>query len=97
MAEANGKWASAYAAAGFAVLPIWWGVENEAATAEEIEKGEKPRLICACEKGAECDRPAKHPIPKKGVAQATKDAARVSAWWAEFPDANVAVATRSLT
>lgn len=76
----NLDWALAYARAGFAVLPVWWRTEEG---------------VCACEKGAACDRPAKHPIPRQGVKQATTDPARIRAWWDQNPEANVAVATGS--
>lgn len=80
----NMDWALAYAAAGFAVIPVWYpSEENEG--------------LCACEKGEACDRPAKHPIPKQGVKQATSDPGRIRAWWTEHPDANVAIATGSVS
>lgn len=81
----NLAWALAYARAGFAVLPVW----------ERVAHGEG--WTCACEKGTECDRPAKHPIPRQGVKQATRDPQRIAAWWAERPDANVAIATGSVS
>lgn len=70
-------WALAYAAAGYAVIPVWWPDEDGR---------------CACGK-ADCTRPAKHPIPSTGVKQATTDNDRVAAWWNEYPDANIAIAT----
>jgi len=79
------EWALAYAAEGFAVLPVWWRVAD----------GEGWR--CACSKGAACDRPAKHPIPSQGVKQATTDQDRILAWWGEHPEANVAMATGSIS
>lgn len=78
----NKDWALAYAAEGFAVLPIWWK--------EEVEPG---KWLCQCGKESECERPSKHPIPKQGVKQATKDKTRIEAWWNEYPEANVAIAT----
>lgn len=80
----NMDWALAYAAAGFAVIPVWYPSEENAG-------------VCACEKGEACDRPAKHPIPKQGVKQATTDTGRIRAWWTEHPDANVAIATGSVS
>lgn len=76
-------WALAYARAGFAVLPVWWRVDSGAG------------WTCACAKGAECDRPAKHPIPRRGVTDATRDPDRIRSWWAEHPEANIALATGS--
>jgi putative DNA primase/helicase len=79
----NLDWALAYAAAGFAVVPVWYPAEDGA--------------TCACDKGEACDRPAKHPIPKQGVKQATTDPSRIRALWTEHPDANVAIATGSVS
>lgn len=73
------QWALAYARAGFAVIPVWPAAEDG--------------QFCSCEKGEECPRPAKHPIPSSGIKQATTDTGRVTAWWKEHPDANIAVAT----
>lgn len=72
-------WALAYAAAGFAVVPVYEPAEDGA--------------TCSCEKGAECERPAKHPIPRQGIKQATTDPARIRVWWGESPNANIAIAT----
>jgi hypothetical protein len=80
----NKDWALAYAAQGFAVVPVWFKTEDDEAAGS---------WVCACAKGRECDRPAKHPIPKQGIKQATTDVQRIRAWWDEFPDANVAIAT----
>lgn len=82
----NIEWALAYAKAGFAVLPVWNRVEKAGGG-----------WTCACEKGVECDRPAKHPIPRQGVKQATREDNRIKAWWEEHPDANIAVATGSVS
>lgn len=79
MSADNLAWAEAYARAGMAVLPVWY----------EAEIGGQ----CACDKGEACDRPAKHPIPRQGIKQATTDLTRIRAWWQEHPRANVALAT----
>lgn len=76
-------WALAYAAEGFAVMPVW----------PVAEGGE----VCACPLGAACTRPAKHPIPKQGVKQATREPERIEAWWEEHPRANLAVATGAVS
>lgn len=73
----NLDWALAYAAEGFAVLPVWWPNEDGS---------------CSCDGSPNC-RPAKHPIPKQGVKQASKDFQRIRAWWDEYPEASVAIAT----
>lgn len=82
----NIDWALAYAAAGFAVVPVWYKTE----VSDGVWR-------CACEKGEACDRPAKHPIPRQGVKQATTDKTRLEAWWEEHPMANVAIATGAIS
>lgn len=83
------EWALAYAERGWAVLPVWWAIEDP----DVAPDAEAPVMRCACDKGRDCPRPAKHPIPTQGVKQATTDPERVRAWWTEHPDANIAVAT----
>jgi P4 family phage/plasmid primase-like protien len=39
-----------------------------------------------------CDRPGKHPLTSHGVKDATTDPAIFEKWWANWPDANVAIA-----
>lgn len=75
----NKEWALAYGRAGFAVVPVWHKDEDTG--------------YCACKKGDGCDRPAKHPIPAQGIKQATVDATRINAWWNEYPEANIGIAT----
>ena len=47
---------------------------------------------CTCGR-ADCDSPGKHPRTAHGVRDATTDEGRIRAWWARWPDANVAVPT----
>ena len=71
--------ALAYAARGWPVLPLWWPASGG----------------CACGK-ADYGTPAKHPLGKvvpNGVTDATTDAATIRRWWAQFPMANVGIAT----
>lgn len=75
----NKEWALAYGRAGFSVVPVWHKDEDTG--------------HCACKKGDGCDRPAKHPIPAQGIKQATLDATRINAWWNEYPEANIGIAT----
>ena len=77
------EWALALAEQGFAVLPVWWP-DPDSPTG------------CACGK-PDCDRPAKHPIPSQGVKQATKEPTRIKSWYAEHPEANVAMATGAIS
>ena len=67
-----------YAARGWRVLPVW-PIRNSA---------------CACGTAA-CANAGKHPIARlvpNGVHSATTDAAIISTWWAEVPDANIGIA-----
>lgn len=68
--------AQAYARLNWHILPAWWIV------------GEK----CACG-NPKCKSPGKHPIGSmapQGQNSASTDEAQISAWWARFPDANIA-------
>lgn len=47
---------------------------------------------CSCGR-PDCGNAGKHPRTKHGLKDATKDAAQITAWWEEWPDANVGVAT----
>jgi hypothetical protein len=50
---------------------------------------------CSCGR-AHCPTPGKHPRSRHGLRDASTDAARIQAWWATWPDANVGVATGRL-
>lgn len=65
------------AARGFRVFPVW-----------ELVNG-----VCACHRGAKCDRPGKHPRTKRGLWEGTTDAGRLTSWWLEWPQANVGIRT----
>jgi len=47
---------------------------------------------CTCGK-AKCASPAKHPLIRKWQKQATTDEDKIRRWWAQWPWANVAIAT----
>jgi putative DNA primase/helicase len=51
---------------------------------------------CACGK-TECDSPGKHPRSEHGFKDATTDAARVTAWWQKWPDANIGMPTGAVS
>jgi hypothetical protein len=62
------------------VVPIWWPDGG----------------LCACPQGADCDRPAKHPIGSlapHGLHDASTDPAVVRAWWRQHPLANIGLLT----
>ena len=46
---------------------------------------------CTC--GSDCDSPAKHPLTRHGVHDASTDHARIRRWWRRWPVANIGVAT----
>lgn len=46
---------------------------------------------CTC--GRACDSPGKHPRTAHGVKDASTDPGTVRAWWAQWPDANIGIAT----
>jgi hypothetical protein len=50
---------------------------------------------CSCGR-RDCPKPGKHPRSRHGLHGASTNAARVRAWWAAWPNANVGVATGRL-
>lgn len=67
-----------YAARGFLVFPCWWPTAQG----------------CACGRGDECERKAKHPIGRlvpNGMLDSTTDATIIRGWWRQYPQANVAI------
>lgn len=74
------EYAQAYAAAGFAVVPLNWITESGA---------------CSCGR-AECHSAGKHPfalLARNGAHSATKDPERIRVWWETHPQLNVGIAT----
>ena len=47
---------------------------------------------CTCGK-PKCQSPGKHPRTGGGVSDATKDTARIAAWWGRWPESNIGIAT----
>ncbi len=75
--------ALAYASRGWHILPAWWAEPS----------GEPGKWQCACG-NSECKSPAKHPIGKLapwGQKSASTEPAVIAKWWAQFPNANIAV------
>jgi hypothetical protein len=72
-----------YAARGIPVYPAHW--------ARSIPGG--PSLACSCQRGPSCDRPAKHPLVRHGIHDATCDPAQLERWWQRWPQANLGLAT----
>jgi hypothetical protein len=72
-----------YAARGIPVYPVHWPGPTPGGVS----------LACSCSPGLACDRPAKHPLLRHGVKEATTDADRIGRWWRRWPQANVGLAT----
>jgi hypothetical protein len=72
-----------YAAHGIPVYPVHWPRRVPGGTS----------LACSCRRGVACDRPAKHPLVRHGVKQATTDPDRIGRWWHRWPAANLGLAT----
>jgi hypothetical protein len=72
-----------YAPRGIPVYPVHWPrpIQGRASQA------------CSCPRGRACDRPAKHPLVRHGVKEATTDADRIGRWWHRWPQANLGLAT----
>ena len=47
---------------------------------------------CSCRK-PDCQDVGKHPRTQNGLTDATTDPTRITQWWTQWPDANVAMAT----
>jgi hypothetical protein len=78
----NREWALTYAARGWRVFPVY----------EAIPDGDGGWL-CSCNKGTECDRPAKHPRTVLGLNEASNDRDQVERWWTQWPNASIGIAT----
>lgn len=72
--------ALAYAARGWHVFPL------HSADVGGLE------VACTCGQ-AGCTSIAKHPRTRTGVKEASTDRATIEAWWAQWPDANIGLAT----
>jgi hypothetical protein len=72
-----------YAARGIPVYPAHWPCPAPG--------GASPG--CSCRHGAACDRPAKHPLVRHGIHDATTNPAQLERWWQRWPQANLGLAT----
>jgi hypothetical protein len=73
-----------YAALGIPVYPVHWPRPTTPHGAS---------LACSCPRGPACDRPAKHPLLRHGVKDATTDPDHIQGWWHRWPQANLGLAT----
>src|ERR1700683_4275215 len=73
------QWALAYASLGWQVCPCH-------------SIGKDGRSTCG---DAKCKSPGKHPRTLRGRNDATTDRKIIKAWWREWPDANIGIATGS--
>jgi hypothetical protein len=72
-----------YAARGIPVYPVHWPRPTP----------DGASLACSCPRGPTCDRPAKHPLVRHGVKEATTHPGQIGRWWRRWPQANVGLAT----
>jgi Bifunctional DNA primase/polymerase, N-terminal len=72
-----------YAALGVPVYPVHWPCPTTGRAA----------LACSCPRGRACDRPAKHPLVRHGIHDATTSPAQLERWWQRWPAANLGLAT----
>jgi hypothetical protein len=72
-----------YAARGIPVYPVHWPRPTPGGAS----------LGCSCRHGPTCDRPAKHPLVRHGVNDATTSPAQLERWWSRWPHANLGLAT----
>jgi hypothetical protein len=71
------------AARGIPVYPVHWPRPTPGGAT----------LVCSCPRGPACDRPAKHPLVRRGVNDATTDPGQLERWWRRWPQANLGLAT----
>jgi Bifunctional DNA primase/polymerase, N-terminal len=72
-----------YAARGIPVYPVHWPRPTPGGAT----------LVCSCPRGPACDRPAKHPLVRRGLHDATTSPAQLERWWSRWPAANLGLAT----
>jgi hypothetical protein len=72
-----------YAARGIPVYPVHWPRPGWGGAT----------LACSCPRGPSCDRPAKHPLVRRGLHDATTSPAQFERWWSRWPAANLGLAT----
>jgi hypothetical protein len=72
-----------YAARGIPVYPVHWPRPTAGGVG----------LACSCPRGAACDRPAKHPLVRHGLHDATTSPGQLERWWSRWPAANLGLAT----
>jgi hypothetical protein len=75
--------ALAYADRGIPVYPVHWPRPTPG----------RAGLACSCPRGPACDRPAKHPLVRHGVNEASTNPDRIGRWWRRWPQANIGLAT----
>jgi hypothetical protein len=52
---------------------------------------------CSCHKGSTCARAGKHPRTQNGFRDATTDRPQIKEWFSESPEANIGIATGSVS
>jgi Bifunctional DNA primase/polymerase, N-terminal len=72
-----------YAARGIPVYPVHWPRPGSGGAS----------LGCSCPHGSTCDRPAKHPLVRHGVNDATCKPVQLKRWWSRWPAANLGLVT----
>jgi hypothetical protein len=89
--------AVAYASRGIPVLPLHYPLPHPSGR-QPVPSNPQPavaRARCSCG-DPDCGQPAKHPLGSlvpHGVNDATCNRARVLAWWARHPHANIGLTT----
>jgi hypothetical protein len=71
-----------YAARSIPVYPVHWPRSAPGGAS----------LGCSCPRGSTCDRPAKHPLVRHGVNDATCKPVQLKHWWSRWPRANIGLA-----
>jgi Bifunctional DNA primase/polymerase, N-terminal len=72
-----------YAARGIPVYPVYWPRRSSGGAG----------LACSCSRGRSCGRPAKHPLVRHGIHDATTNPTQLERWWRRWPYASLGLAT----
>src|SRR5688572_18374307 len=84
------EWALRYAGIGWHVFPTHTLKDGRCTCGRPHPV---PEGVQGVERRKYCESPGKHPRTPNGVDDATNDLDRVRAWWIQWPDSNVAIAT----
>lgn len=90
MPETKHEWAIEYASRGWPVFPIYEPKDGQCSCGRPSEPSDKAERHPGIEY---CSSPAKHPRIKNGLSDASTNPNQINHWWAQWPNANIGMAT----